>query len=148
MIIDKIENINNYSEIPREAADFIKALSSANLAGHYDICDGMYANIDEYVPKIIDNCRFEAHKKYIDIQLLLEGVERLDYMAVENLKISEAYNEERDIMFFENSKELPDSVILKSGKFALIYPHEAHKPQILIDNKPTKVKKVVVKIGM
>lgn len=146
MIIDKVENIGKYSGIPQEAVDFVKAVTKEDFAGHYDFGNNVFANIDEYETKIFDKCKFEAHKQYIDIQLILDGIERLDYAPVEELKVSEAYNAEKDVMFFENSKEQSDSVILKSGKFALIYPHEAHKPQIAMDDKPIKVKKAVVKI--
>ena len=146
MIIDKVENIGKYSEVHKEAVEFVEAVTKEDFAGHYDFRDGVFANIDEYETRTFDNCKFEAHKKYIDIQLILDGVEKLDYMSVDELKVSEIYDEERDVMFFENSEELPDSVILRPGKFALIYPHEAHKPQIAIDDKPIKVKKAVVKI--
>ena len=49
-------------------------------------------------------------------------------------------------MFFENPTTVPDSVILGNNKFAFIYPHEAHKPQMAINNIQTDVKKVVIKI--
>lgn len=146
MIIDKVENIDKYSGIPEEVVKFVKAVTKYDFAGHYDFCDDTFANIDEYETKTFDNCKFEAHRNYIDIQLILDGVERLDFMPIDGLKVSEEYDAERDVMFFENPKELSDSVILSVGKFALIYPHEAHKPQIAIDNKPVKVKKAVVKI--
>ncbi len=146
MIIDKVENIDKYSGIPEEAIKFVQAVTKNDFAGHYDFCDDTFANIDEYETKTFDKCKFEAHKNYIDIQLILDGVERLDFTPIDGLKVSEEYDTERDVMFFENPKELSDSVILNVGKFALIYPHEAHKPQIAIDNKPAKVKKAVVKI--
>ena len=146
MIIDKVENISKYSGIPQEAIDFVEAVTKEDFVGHYDFREGVFANIDEYETKTFDNCKFEAHKNYIDIQLILDGIERLDYVPVDGLEVSEAYDKERDVMFFKNPSELSDSVILKAGKFALIYPHEAHKPQIAIDDKPIKVKKAVVKI--
>ena len=146
MIIDKVENIRKYSGIPQEAIDFVEAVTKEDFTGHYDFGNVVFANIDEYETKTFCNCKFEAHKRYIDIQLILDGIERLEYMPVDGLKVSKAYDEERDVVFFENSKELPDSIILKEGKFVLIYPHEAHKPQIAIDDKSVKVKKAVVKI--
>ena len=160
MIIDKIENIEKYSKAPSplegrgegakltlisaKVIDFLQNLTPETPTGRYEIADGVYANVDEYEPKNYENCKFEAHKKYIDIQMVLSGEENLEYRCVDGLKISEEYDEKRDIMFFENPEEKSDYVHLTPFKFALIYPHEAHKPQI--KTVSSFVKKVVVKI--
>lgn len=146
MIIDSLENISIYKDIPQNVIDFIKNLTPQIELGRYEIDSNSYANIEEYETKKISDCKFEAHKKYIDIQMLLLGIEELDYTPVKGLKISEEYDNNRDIMFFENPDRILDSVILATGKFALIYPHEAHRPQMAFRGESKKVKKVVVKI--
>lgn len=146
MIIDSLENLSLYNSIPKNVIDFIKGLSPEKEVGCYKIDDRAYANIETYETKSIKDCKFEAHKKYVDIQMLLSGVEELDYTPVNGLKISDTYNEAKDIIFFENPNRISDSVILESGKFALIYPHEAHRPQVAFNGESIKVKKVVVKI--
>ena len=142
MITDNIKNLKNYNIVSENVINFLMNLPTE--AGHYEIDDTAYANIDVYNTK--QDCKFEAHKKYIDIQMLLAGEEELDYMPVENLKISEEYDSKRDVMFFENPTEKADTLQLKPFKFALIYPHEAHRPQMNAGLMPQKVKKVVVKI--
>lgn len=146
MIVDSIKNIEKYLEIPQKVVEFIKNLSAQTPVGHYEITENIYANVDIYETKALENCKFEAHKKYYDIQILLEGTEKLDFISVEGLKVSEAYDVGRDVMFFENPLKYSDSIILEAGKFAFIGTHEAHKPQVAINNIPEKVKKVVVKI--
>lgn len=146
MITDYIKNIENYPNIPKEVSDFLKNLSQETQIGHYEISENAYANIDIYETKFVENCKFEAHKKYIDIQMLLEGKEELDYMPVEGLEISEVYDKNRDIMFFKTPTEEPDTLQLEPFKFALIYPYEAHRPQMNAGSTSQKVKKVVVKI--
>jgi len=88
MIIDDIKNIRKYSNIPLEAAQFLETLTSDMLAGHYKLSASAYVNVDEYETKTVENCKFEAHKKYIDIQMLIEGEEELDIIPVEGLKVS------------------------------------------------------------
>ena len=144
MIIDDLKNIDQYHNIPKEAADYLQILSGQSDSGHYELGNGIYANIDIYEPKMFEDCRFEAHKKYIDIQMLLEGQERLDYTNIERLEILQEYDETRDVMFFKDSSKNFDSVILEPSKFVFIYPWEAHKPQISTGYK--LIKKVVVKI--
>lgn len=148
MIFDDIRNIKNYAEIDEKIVNFIINLKSDTPLGKIYLSDDRltFANVEEYTTKTVENCRLEAHKKYIDIQLLLEGVEELDYTGVEGLNVAEAYSKERDIMFFETPARVLNRVILEKGKFALLYPHEAHQPQMAYKNTPSKVKKVVVKI--
>lgn len=146
MIIDSLENIALYPQISDDVRDFLQKLTPNTKTGNYEITKSAYANIDEYEPKPFEKCKFEAHKKYIDIQMLLSGDEKLDYTPIKGLIISEEYDEKRDVMFFETTNRVCDSVKLENGKFAMIFPHEAHKPQIKSDAE--KVKKVVVKIAV
>ena len=144
MIIDDLKNITKYKNVPKEAVDFLMNLSKNSVSGHFELSNGIYANIDIYEPKTLENCKFEAHKKYIDIQMLLDGMERLDYTTTDVLEISQEYDEIKDVMFFNNSSKCFDSVILAPYKFVFICPWEAHKPQI--STGCNLVKKVVVKI--
>ena len=146
MIIDSLENMSIYDNIPQNVINFVKTLTPETEIGRYEIDKNSYANIDVYETKNLKDCKFEAHKNYIDIQMLLSGIEELDYTPVKDLIVSEKYDEKRDIMFFENPDRIADSVILEAGKFALIYPHEAHRPQVAFNANLKTVKKVVVKI--
>ena len=146
MIIDSLENMSIYDNIPQNVINFVKTLTPETEIGRYEIDKNSYANIDVYETKNLKDCKFEAHKNYIDIQMLLSGIEELDYTPVKDLIVSEKYDEKRDIMFFENPDRISDSVILEVGKFALIYPHEAHRPQVAFNTKLKTVKKVVIKI--
>lgn len=146
MITDKIENINNYSDIPAKVAEFLQTLTADTPVGHYVIDDKAYVNVDTYETKPVENCKFEAHKKYIDIQMLLSGEEELDYMSINDLQVSEQYDEARDVMFFADSQKTCDTLYLEPYKFAVIYPHEAHRPQMNGSTVSQSVKKVVAKI--
>lgn len=146
MITDNIKNIKQYKNISKNVIGFLESLTSQTPTGHYEIDETAYANIDIYTTKPVENCKFEAHKKYIDIQMLLNGVEQLDYINIDGLEISEEYDAKRDVMFFETPTKAPDTLQLEPFKFGLIYPHEAHRPQMNINNTSTEVKKVVVKI--
>lgn len=147
MIIDQISNISKYRPIISDkVTEFLLQLSPDTQTGHYEIYEGVFANIDEYEPKLYESCKFEAHKKYIDIQMVLSGEENLEYIPVNGLNVSERYDESKDVMFFENPEAVADNVKLTPFKFAFIYPHEAHKPQI--KTSANIVKKVVVKIAV
>ena len=146
MIIDNIDNISKYNIVPQNIIKFIENLTISTPAGHYEIDNENFANIDIYEPKSIEDCKFEAHKKYIDIQIMLEGEEEIDCINTNGMIISEKYDEKRDVMFFKNPEKIPDKIVLSPFKFAYITPQEAHKPQIKTTSK--RVKKVVVKIKL
>lgn len=145
MIFDKIENIRQYDIVSDKIIEFLFNLNENTPNGRYEIDARTYANVEEYNTKSHENCYFEAHKRYIDIQILLNGEERLDFRHTEGLTIKEAYNDEKDIMFFED-KETIGTVKLTDGYFAMLFPHDAHRPQMNSSEVSQCVKKVVIKI--
>lgn len=147
MIVDKIENLKLYKEIPSEVVQFISNLDIRNIKlGKHILSDSIYVNIEEYNTKDIEVASFESHDKYIDIQLLLFGAENIYYTSKENLNIKTPYDTNRDIAFYSDSvKEYP-FIKLDGTNFMMIFPHEAHAPQVSINSSTQKVLKVVAKI--
>jgi YhcH/YjgK/YiaL family protein len=147
MIIDQLKNINLYQNLSPNFAQAIKFLEETDLnslpIGRHKINgDKIFANIDEYETKEIEKVEWEAHKKYIDIQILLTGEEKIGYTHPELIQITKEYNEEKDIMFFKGAGEY---LTLKPGHFVVFFPHDAHRPG-LISNNMIEVKKIVVKV--
>ncbi len=113
--------------------------------GRYEIDgDDIYAIVAEYQSKPISELRFEAHKKYIDIQIVLAGEELLGVADVNSLSVEEAYSTEKDVAFYCQPK-IYTSVLLKPGLFAVLYPHDAHQPGMMT-NESCNVRKLVIKI--
>jgi YhcH/YjgK/YiaL family protein len=147
MITDQLKNISNYQNLSPNFALAVKFLINTDLnslpIGRNKINGEMiFANIDEYETKEIEKVEWEAHKKYIDIQILLAGEEKIGYTHPEYLQLTKEYNHEKDIMFFNGTGEY---LILKTGSFAVFFPHDAHRPGLISINK-IKVKKIVVKV--
>lgn len=147
MIIDNIENLKIYKNIPNEVIDFLSRLNLSDIElGKKVLSDNVYLNIEEYSTKLLENAKFESHDKYIDIQLLLNGMEEIYYTSRFGLNVNIPYNEERDITFYSDPVKKFPSVKLDGSNFMMIFPHEAHAPQVSIDENIQKVLKVVVKI--
>lgn len=148
MIFDDIKNIKNYAQIDEKIANFITGLNSDVPTGRVYLSEDelTYANIDEYMTKLHDKCKLEAHRKYIDIQIIIDGIEELDFTDIKALRTREEYDSSRDVMFFHKSERVMNKVVLTSGKFVMLYPHEAHQPQMAYKNLPVRVKKAVIKI--
>lgn len=151
MIYDSIENHSLYPFGPlwEKAFEFIGTLTAKSDEGKY-ILDGdnLFVGIDSYTTKMRDNAKPETHRKYVDIQILLSGRETIEVDAKSKLIISEPYDVERDLEFYQRPDAAPASVELKSGAFAVFFPDDAHTPGLAINNTPTRVKKAVVKIAV
>jgi len=146
MIIDNLENISMYRIIPDHVSDFIKSLPKDIALGRHELIDTDYANVEEYNTKTLSEGKFESHNNYIDIQILLEGCEKIYYTSTSEVSVDVPYDNARDIMFYSEKIDRSDYVTLNGRNFAMIFPHEAHAPQIAMDDKSAKVKKLVVKV--
>ena len=141
--------MKNYEEIKNLSLDvynFVtKELFETKIAdGKILLTNGIYVNIDTYNTKVLEECLFESHKKYIDIQIILEGQEIIIENSILDLKNICPYSEEKDIIFYENNKK-GKKHILNKGDFVIFYPSQAHMPCVCIENSE-KVRKAVVKI--
>ncbi|HEY5585181.1 MAG TPA: YhcH/YjgK/YiaL family protein [Ruminiclostridium sp.] len=149
MILDTLDNISLYTALNsrfEKAFRFLKdtALESLNV-GKYQI-DGedIFALVQSYTTSASEEKRWEAHKKYIDIQYVVTGNEINEWIPTDMLKVLEEYSDEKDIAFFKEPDQWT-SAKLKDGYFTIFFPEDAHKPGCLIET-PSQVKKVVVKV--
>lgn len=142
MIFDDYKNFNLYN-IDKEIIDFILNINPEISLGKHVISDKAYINIEEY--KTRDFIKLEAHEKYIDIQFLIKGKEKVYTTDKEGLKVSEEYNPEKDVAFYYTPIRNLNISYLEPNKFILLYPDDAHSPCTMID-APMDVKKAIVKI--
>lgn len=126
----------------QEFLHHIKNLDASITCGKYELDGGAYFNVDEYFTK--EHGLPEVHRKYIDLQYILEGEEIIYVANIADCANSKGYNEENDLEFFESFENLSE-LVMKKGDWAIFYPDDAHIPQIEL-NESVKVKKIVVKI--
>lgn len=149
MIFDSLKNIGFYKGLNDRYAKAVEFLSQPDLAslenGKYEI-DGknVYANVMEYDTIAWEDAKYEAHKHYTDIQCILEGEELMSFEPTVNLKASEEYNAEKDVIKFNNDIHGID-IVVRAGEYLIFQPQDGHKPKAM-NGTPSHVKKVVVKI--
>ncbi len=148
MITDDIKNLKDYNVVSDEVLKFINNLNVNTPEGRYEINDRIYANVESYQRKSLLEASLESHRKYIDIQLLLSGTERIEYTNIDGLEAINAYDCIKDIIFYKRPAAEIGSVILNGRNFAIFYPQDAHAPQISTLALQNNVKKVVVKIAV
>ena len=106
--------------------------------------DKLFVNLQSYTTKPEQSSCFEAHKKYIDIQLVLEGEEIIGYESADKLTLTKEYDESADYMLYALNAEY-DKIKLCRGDFVILFATEPHAPAIAA-NTPAPVRKAVVKV--
>jgi YhcH/YjgK/YiaL family protein len=106
--------------------------------------NGIFVLKQAYNTKSREDCFFEAHKKYIDIQYMVKGEEIMDVSPLEDLEIIKEYDEEKDFTKAA-SKNGFSSLHIKEKELAIFYPNDAHQPCIKVDES-TLIFKAVIKI--
>jgi YhcH/YjgK/YiaL family protein len=147
MIIDVLANAEMYAKLNSRIELGLNFLKTNNFLtmepGKYEI-DGknVFALVQTYQTKPKDSGVWEAHRRYIDIQYVAEGIERIGYTNLNTLTVSQPYDTEND---FELFKGHGDFLTVNAGTFAIFAPQDAHMPGIAIQ-EPAQLKKVVVKV--
>jgi biofilm protein TabA len=146
MIMDVLSRWNNYqwnNERFETAFTFLEGLKTDAPDGRTEIDgDNVFCTVQAYETNVWEGQRFESHRLYADIQLLLDGEESILWAPSDALKVVQPY--EPDVMFYglaPTSTELAFS----PGIFAVFYPTDAHAPCLQHGSKST-VRKAVVKV--
>jgi biofilm protein TabA len=150
LIIDRIENLRLYKDISpglSQGLDFIAALNNAVTVGTYQIDTNLKAVISEYETKSAQGCRYETHKKAIDIQYLLKGKEIIRWQPLSSLSAVSEYDIQNDIRFYSAAGRGTD-LELSEGIFVIFFPDDGHCPGLALDSGPEPVKKAVVKVSV
>ncbi len=140
--LELYEKLNKYFPAAFEAAK--KVMLYTPEAGRYDIDgDECFYTIQCYDAKSPFDAQFEAHREYIDIQIMIKGEEIIRFDDTSKLSLAKEYVP--DYEMFTMNKDY-DSVRLCPGELVIIYPNEAHAPCIRAEGTDGKVCKMVVKI--
>ena len=84
---------------------------------------------------------FEAHKKYLDIQVVTQGMERVDIAHPDGLTLTEHKDD-----FYGYTGQADQSVILKPGYFLVVFPGDAHRLRIPVRQSGEAFTRVVFKV--
>lgn len=148
MVKDVLTLASRYSALgPR----IDRALAHACESSLMDWADGEYPIdgtrvrllVQRYQTKPLDEGRWEAHRRHIDLQLVIAGEERIGVAPLETLA-AEPYDDARDLLWLSGTG---DMVTMRPGDFVLLWPEDAHMPGVRVDG-PVAVTKAVYKIAL
>lgn len=148
MIIDYVSNLTKYEETLPSIKKIVEIIKSGVLdnieIGQYKSDDPKVRyNVFEYDTVNEMSETFEIHQKEIDVQIILEGHERMDIAWATPTIIVKPYDSNSDAAFVKG--ELCSTLYTGTARFVIFFPGEPHAPS-LKDYATCKVKKVVFKV--
>ncbi len=147
MIIDHIENSSLYFPLGERIATALRALQTADLLraepGRHEIQESeVFALVQKYETKPRKLGVWEAHRRYIDVQYVVSGVEVIGHAHLPNLSVTKPYTDKEDILFAEGDGNF---LTVSAGMFVIFFSHDAHMPS-LAAGTPGPAHKIVVKV--
>lgn len=149
MVADSMERLRKYEGELTDIGKIVDYLSTVNLmelpVGRYPIPDTeAYFQIQKYMTKLPGEGRWEAHRKYIDVQCVLSGEEYIGWAPIESLEKDGEYDQENDLQWLKES-EGNTKVILKANQFGVFFPTDAHMPGCAIQES-VENRKMIIKV--
>ena len=146
MIYDTLENRKLYAPISKYlemGLDFLAETDFSKLEDGTYIIDGenVFANVMHYDTRPMNETP-ESHIKYIDVQFVIEGEERIDVLPLKDTTgVASRPGEDCWLNYGRG-----DGLVIKENRFLAVWPQDAHAPGIAPDGKPAHQRKCVVKV--
>jgi len=148
--VNSIEFAEQYSKNKSawdKAFDFLKNTDLDTLKPGKYILDGenVFVSVTEGPTKTFETSKWEAHHKYIDIQYVIKGKERMGIAPISTTLPLTEFDDKKDVGFYNSLTKIQDYYVAKPGTFFIFFPSDAHRPSIQVKGFNSD-KKLVVKI--
>ena len=148
MILSTLSQADRYKSLhplfPR-AFEFIRNtdLTALKPGVHHIIDKQLFVIVEEAEGRTRAEAKLECHRKYIDIQLVLEGTDEMGWKPLADCHqpVSD-YSEERDIRFFNDAAD--SWISTPANTFCIFFPDDAHAPLV----STGKIRKLIFKVAV
>jgi YhcH/YjgK/YiaL family protein len=149
MILGKISQLDSQTGIDEKLIKIIQqalALKPETLdAGRYEIeGDTVFMNVMAFDTVKYDTKRYEQHREYVDVQILLSGSERIDFGPLGAAVDPDVYHQDDDYQLCDVVEPV-QTLTMEPGMFAVFLPGEPHKPGCITTTGQT-ISKTVIKV--
>lgn len=121
-----------------------KILSLVN--GSYDVgYNNIKMNLGKYFTKSENEKFWESHKKYLDVQIMINGTEKVAINDIRDMGVK-SFDEEKDLTILEGDKAF--DIIMKTGDVLVFFPNDVHKPELNVSENDDSgnIRKIVTKV--
>jgi YhcH/YjgK/YiaL family protein len=110
-----------------------------------DLGSGIFAIEQVYRTKPRTESFFESHRKYIDVQVIVEGEELMEVIDASRITVRDQYVPERDLITYIDGADTSE-LRLRAGEAAIFFPADVHMPSMQMRGFAELVRKTVVKV--
>lgn len=150
MIFDRIENGAGYAGVPawQAAFGFLLQAGPETEEGKHPLAEGGgTASVFRTATLDPEDTVLEAHRAFIDIHVVLEGEERIQWQPLSGLTVKAPYDSAGDFELYDVPESCPAEMILRPGFFAAFFPQDAHRPKLRTGAEAGRpLKKIVIKL--
>ena len=121
-----------------------KILSLVN--GSYDVgYNNIKMNLGKYFTKSENEKFWESHKKYLDVQIMINGTEKVAINDIRDMEVK-SFDEEKDLTILEGDKAF--DIVMKTGDVLVFFPNDVHKPELNVSENDDSgnIRKIVTKV--
>jgi len=149
MILGKIAHLDAQTGIDEKLITIIRQALELRpetlAAGRYEIeGDDIFMNVMTFETVNYDAKRYEQHREYLDVQILLNGSERIDFGPLGAAVDPQAYHQDDDYQLCDVVEPV-QTLAMEPGMFAVFLPGEPHKPGCINTAEQT-ITKAVIKV--
>lgn len=149
MILDSLNSSVRYEAL---GGRFAQAFQWLRMVDPHSLPDGridldgenLYAVVYRDQTRSLGRTKWEAHRRYADIQAIFEGREAMFWESLDRTEPGE-YLEEKDFLPVEVEGWV--DIEVPAGQFIVFFPEDAHRPGIEIPGVEP-VLKIVVKVRL
>jgi YhcH/YjgK/YiaL family protein len=144
MIVCPWKDLNRYAPIIPGLAEAIEAVAAIDdwTPRTIPLSDGNKILVQEGTTKDAATQLIEAHRNYLDIQYIVEGMETVGWAPIEKLTPAGEYNAVKDKIMYAGHVDFMDIV---AGHCYVVYPEDGHMPGVHLE-APQHYRKLVVKL--
>ena len=146
MILSTLSQSDRYAALhplfPR-AFEFIRNTDLLALApGRYPIVgEQLFVIVENVAGRTREAAKLECHRRYIDIQLVLEGTDEMGWKALTDCT-QPVSDYKEDIQFFHDAPAT--WIVAPPGAFCIFFPEDAHAPLVSAGH----IRKTIFKIAV
>jgi YhcH/YjgK/YiaL family protein len=147
---DILEFYYHYAKNPGYWNDAFTWLRDTNLnetapGKHMINGDRVFVAVSDGPTRNLEETKWEAHRKYIDIQYVVRGKEKIGVAPLSKAVETSAFDQAKDIGFYEVPEPDCRFYLAEPGTFFIFFPNDAHRPGISVRGTDS-VKKIVIKV--
>ena len=150
MIYDNLKNLDSYRFTEPgivQVLEAAKRYTPENFPNSRVVLDGdnVFMNMPAYETHGLEKAVMEAHKKYVDVMVMIDGRETIYVKNTDRLRdVYSPYEDSRDALLAHMDADVT-AVDMQPGDFLVLLPQDAHAPGCHAGD-PCKVKKIIGKV--